>query len=484
MYVCSNCIIRLSFATYPYVKCFVTNNHLWMTKRLLTVGIHSPIKSLLLSNNNNYVSNILAVFSISRTIHTSSIKHKKDYYEVLGVSKSSTAKEIKKAYYQLAKQYHPDTTKDNKDPNVAKKFQEVSEAYEVLSDDGKRQQYDMYGMSRDPFGAAPRRGPGPDPGQDFKGYEYYQSQVDPEELFRKIFGDAFHRGGFGTQNSMNDQDDNIFGKQGINQLVLDLSFEESVRGCNKNVNLNIVDVCKETVQTGPFFMRSTCRTCHGSRETIPKPCSECNGKGKTAQKKQTSISIPAGVEDGQTMRLNLGVQEVFITFRVKASDKFRRDKEDIHSEISVSIAQCALGGTIKVPGIHEDHLLQVPAGTQSHQRFRLIGKGIKRIHSPGTGDHYVHIKIKVPTRLSLEQKALMLSYAENDKDIEGTVNGLTQTKTGNRVINEDDYPLLKSIRSALLNLPIGSKKVADNIDEKETDTRPRKTRKKTEQKSG
>ncbi|CAF0920503.1 unnamed protein product [Didymodactylos carnosus] len=488
MYVCSKCVVRLSIATYPYVKSSVTNKRLWMTKRLLSFGIHSPIKSLLLLNNNNHVANILAVFSFSRTIHSSSIRHKKDYYEVLGIPKSSTAKEIKKAYYQLAKQYHPDTTKNTQDPNIPKKFQEVSEAYEVLSDENKRKQYDMYGMGSDPFGNSappPRSGPSPgsDPGQNFRGYEYYQSEVDPEELFRKIFGEAFSRGGFGNHEWMNEPDENIYGKQGTTQLVLDLTFQEAVRGCNKEVNLKIVDVCSvckgtrcasgyqpqkcrtcngtgmETIQTGPFFMRSTCRTCHGRRETIPKPCYECSGKGKTIQKKVTSIPIPAGVEEGQTMRLNLGVQEVFITFRVKASEKFRRDKEDIHSEINLSIAQCVLGGAIKVPGIYEDHLLQIPAGTQSHQRFRLIGKGIKRIHSPGTGDHYVHVKVKVPVRLSPEQKALMLAYAEIDKDVEGTVNGLTQTKTG-------------------------SKKVANSIDEKETDTQPRETRKKTEQKPG
>ncbi|CAF1479391.1 unnamed protein product, partial [Adineta ricciae] len=111
-------------------------------------------------------------------------------------------------------------------------------------------------------------------------------------------------------------------------------------------------------------------------------------------------------------------------------------------------------------------------------RFRLIGKGIKRLHSPGTGDHYVHIKIKVPSRLTAEQKALVLSYAELDKDTDGTINGLTQTKSGNRVINEDDFPLLKSVRQALSNLPLGSKKVADTIDERETDTKRNATAKK------
>jgi DnaJ family protein A protein 3 len=139
----------------------------------------------------------------------------------------------------------------------------------------------------------------------------------------------------------------------------------------------------ETIETGPFFMRSTCRTCHGRRETIPKPCLDCSGKGKTIQKKFTTIptgkdyflerkicllfNCDLGVEDGQTMRVNLGSSEVFITFRVKSSEKFRRDKEDIHSEVNVSIVQATLGGAIKVPGIHEDHVLQVREMGYVHQ---------------------------------------------------------------------------------------------------------------------
>lgn len=315
---------------------------------------------------------------------------------------------------------------------------------------------DPFGGGQNPFAGA--RGRTGDSGQGFRGYEYYQSQVDPEELFRKIFGDAFSRGGFGNHEWANDGGDHAFGQQGITQvsriskdvfalnffhfrikLTVDLTFQEAVRGCNKDVNIRIIDTCPtckgsrcaagtspqkcrtcngtgmETIETGPFFMRASCRTCHGRRETIPKPCYECSGKGKTAQKKFTTIPIPAGVEDGQTMRVNLGSSEVFVTFRVKPSEKFRRDREDIHSEINLSIVQATLGGTIKVPGILDDHLLQVkekkrffrlktskfnfqiPPGTQSHQRFRLIGKGIKRLQSPGTGDHYVHVKIKIPT---------------------------------------------------------------------------------------
>ena len=153
----------------------------------------------------------------------------------------------------------------------------------------------------------------------------------------------------------------------------------------------------ESVQTGPFFMRTTCRVCYGRGEQISKKCSECVGKGVTYQNKRINIPVPAGVEDGQTMRLNVGKQEIYVTFKVASSIVFRRDKEDVHSDAVITISQAILGGSIKVKGIYEDHLLKIPPGTQSHQRFRLNGKGIKRIHSSGYGDHYVYIKIKIPT---------------------------------------------------------------------------------------
>ncbi|CAM4934478.1 unnamed protein product, partial [Rotaria socialis] len=414
----------------------------------------------------------------TRSFHTSSKRDKKDYYEVLGIPKSATAKDVKKAYYKLAKEYHPDTT-DKKDAATTKKFQEVSEAYEVLSDETKRKNYDTYGMGGDPFSSGQEsqstsssggRPTGASQG-GFRGYEYYQSQVDPEELFRRIFGEAFSRGGFANHDWMDDPDENKLGKQGITQLALDLTFQEAVRGCNKDVNVRVVDACPtcrgtrcavgtqpqpcrtcngsgmETIETGPFFLRATCRTCHGRRETIAKPCYECSGKGQTIQKKFITIPIPAGVEDGQSMRVNLGVSEIFVTFRVKPSDRFRREGEDIHSDIDISISMAALGGKVKVPGIYEDHALDIPSGTQSHQRFRLIGKGVKRLNGQGTGDHYVHVKIKIPIRLTPEQKALMLSFAELDKNKDGTVNGSSKTAS---VLSPSLHPLIAGATSAFI----------------------------------
>jgi DnaJ family protein A protein 3 len=201
---------------------------------------------------------------------------------------------------------------------------------------------------------------------------------------------------------------------------MNLTFEEACRGINKEIFLRVADTCNsckgtraapghkpikcktcngtgmETVQTGPFFMRSTCRSCYGAREVISKKCIECNGQGQTLQNKRVNVPVPAGVEDGQTMRMNVGKQEVYITFKIAPSDIFKRDKEDVHSDISISLSQAILGGSIKVKGIYDDHTFKIPAGTQSHQRFRLQGKGIKRIHTSGYGDHYIHVKIKIP----------------------------------------------------------------------------------------
>lgn len=343
---------------------------------------------------------------------SSNVQAKKDYYEILGVSKTASAKDIKKAYYQLAQKYHPDKTAGDKT-----KFQEVSEAYEVLGDEKKRQEYDTFGMAGNGMGGEGQPGFGGGGG----GF-HYQSQVDPEELFRTIFGDAFKRGrdfesmfeGFGAGTESGPQYE-------VAQRILDLSFEEACRGINKELNIRVLDTCKsckgtrcapghkpvkckqcngtgmESIQTGPFFMRTTCRACYGHREVISKKCIECAGKGQTYQSKRVSVPVPAGVEDGQTMRMNVGKQEVYITFKVTPSKIFRRDKEDVHSDVSVSISQAILGGTISVKGIYDDHQLRIPAGTQSHERFRLSGKGIKRIHSSGYGDHYVYIKIKIPT---------------------------------------------------------------------------------------
>ncbi|XP_060642708.2 dnaJ homolog subfamily A member 3, mitochondrial isoform X1 [Anolis sagrei] len=373
------------------------------------------------------------VCTATASFHTSSISSaKEDYYQVLGVPRSATQKEIKKAYYQLAKKYHPDTNKE--DPKAKEKFSQLAEAYEVLGDEVKRKQYDTYGAA------------GFDPGSAGTGQQYWRGgpSVDPEELFRKIFGE-FSGSPFGDFHTVFDQPQ---------EYVMDLTFNQAAKGVNKEIAVSINDACQrcdgkgnepgtkvqhchycngtgmETINTGPFVMRSTCRRCSGRGSVMTTPCALCRGTGQTKQKKTVVVPVPAGVEDGQTVRMPVGKKEIFITFRVQKSSVFRRDGADIHSDLYISIAQAVLGGTARSPGLYETISIVIPPGIQADQRIRMSGKGIPRVNSYGYGDHYIHIKIKIPKKLTDRQRALMQSYGEDETDVEGTVNGITNTTSG------------------------------------------------------
>ncbi|XP_002138555.2 protein tumorous imaginal discs, mitochondrial isoform X1 [Drosophila pseudoobscura] len=390
-----------------------------------------------------------------RSFYTSSRMLAKDYYTTLGVAKNANGKDIKKAYYQLAKKYHPDTNKE--DPDAGRKFQEVSEAYEVLSDDQKRREYDTYGqtaenMSRQGGGfGGGGGGAGPFGPEGFSQSWQFRSTIDPEELFRKIFGE----GNFRT-NSFDDFADSKFGFGQAQEMVMDLTFAQAARGVNKDVNVNVVDECPkcagskcepgtkpgrcqycngtgfETISTGPFVMRSTCRYCQGTRQYIKYPCSECEGKGKTVQRRKVTVPVPAGIENGQTVRMQVGSKELFVTFRVERSDYFRRDGADVHTDVAISVSQSVLGGTVRVQGVYEDQWINIEPGTSSHHKHTLRGKGLKRVNAHGHGDHYVHIKIDVPRKLSKEQRALIEAFAELELDTPGKIHGVTQTKNGSK----------------------------------------------------
>ncbi|KAH9488161.1 Protein tumorous imaginal discs, mitochondrial [Bulinus truncatus] len=429
-------------------KVYCRSLHISRQTSLQNICRHRLNKELLQSWPSAQLSGPFNVYSF----HTSTNNKKRDYYEVLGVPKNADAAAIKKAYYKLAKQYHPDM--NNKDPNAAKKFQEVSEAYEVLSDESKKRDYDSFGMngSRQSAGFKGQQ-------QGFSGFENFQSQMDPEELFRKIFGNAGF-GGFGFSNQ--DFEESMSGFAPASEIMMDLTFQEAARGVNKEINLNIKDTCPkcngsgsepgsspvkcpqcngtgmETISTGPFIMRSTCRGCQGKRVVNKHPCTECNGKGKVVARKRVIVPVPAGVEDGQTVRMPVGGQEVYITFKVQKSRIFRREGADVHSDVTISLSQAVLGGSIRIPGIYDDIVLSIPPGTSSHHRLRLAGKGISRVNSYGHGDHYVHVKIKIPVTLTEEQKQLIQAFAETEKGIEGTVDGMAQTKKGLRIIDDPD----------------------------------------------
>ncbi|XP_060530811.1 protein tumorous imaginal discs, mitochondrial-like isoform X2 [Cylas formicarius] len=386
-----------------------------------------------------------------RTFHTgSNLNARRDYYEILGVGKNASASDVKKAYYKLAKKYHPDVNKN--DPEAQRKFQEASEAYEILSDDTKRKQYDTWGSTAEQMGAGANAGRASGP-QGFSQSWSYQSTIDPEELFRKIFGEA----GFGKGSSpFEDFAESRYGFGEAQEVVLRISFSQAARGTNKDVTINVVDTCPkcngsrcelgtkatkctfcngtgmENITTGPFIMRSTCRYCQGTRMYIKHKCIECEGKGSTVQRRTVTIPVPAGIEDGQTVRMSLGNKELFVTFRVDKSDYFKRDGSDVHTEAEISVAQALLGGSIRIQGLYEDHVLQIKPGTSSHTRIRLSGKGMKKVNGYGNGDHYVMLKIKVPQKLDEKQKVLAIAYAELEKDTPGQIFGIAQRTDGEK----------------------------------------------------
>ncbi|XP_020799080.1 protein tumorous imaginal discs, mitochondrial isoform X3 [Drosophila serrata] len=402
--------------------------------------------------------------NLVRSFHTSRQAQAKDYYQTLGVAKNANGKDIKKAYYQLAKKYHPDTNKD--DPDAGRKFQEVSEAYEVLSDDQKRREYDTYGQTAENMGRQgggfPGGGfPGGGGPEGFSQSWQFRSSIDPEELFRKIFGEGNFR-----SNSFDDFADSKFGFGQAQEMVMDLTFAQAARGVNKDVNVNVVDQCPkcagskcepgtkpgrcqycngtgyETISTGPFVMRSTCRYCQGTRQHIKYPCSECEGKGRTVQRRKVTVPVPAGIENGQTVRMQVGSKELFVTFRVQTSDYFRRDGADVHTDVAISLAQSVLGGTVRVQGVYEDQWINVEPGTSSHHKIMLRGKGLKRVNAHGHGDHYVHIKIAVPDSRKLDEKrrALIEAYAELEEDTPGQIHGIARRNDGTQVRVKEEQP--------------------------------------------
>uniref|UniRef100_A0A3P9J3A7 DnaJ homolog subfamily A member 3, mitochondrial n=1 Tax=Oryzias latipes TaxID=8090 RepID=A0A3P9J3A7_ORYLA len=372
------------------------------------------------------------------SFHSSSIlANKQDFYEVLGVSRSASQKEIKKAYYQLAKKYHPDT--NTNDPEAKEKFAKLAEAYEVLSDELKRKQYDSYGTT------------GFDPNRAGAGQQQYYraggSSIDPEELFRKIFGEFSGGMGFGDIHNMFDQRP---------EYVMELTFTEAAKGANKELSVNIEDNCPrcdgkgnepgtkvslchfcngtgmESISTGPFMMRSSCRRCRGKGSIINTPCALCRGSGQTKKRHTVAVPVPAGVDNGQTVRMSVGTKEILITFRVQKSPVFRRNGADIHSEAFISIAQAILGGTATAQGLYETISIVIPAGCEADQVIRLQGKGIRRMNSFSYGDHYVHIKIKVPKKVTQRQRSMLLSYAEEETDVQGTINGVSPSTGGSK----------------------------------------------------
>jgi len=343
---------------------------------------------------------------------------KRDYYEVLGVGKSATADEMKKAYKRLAMKYHPDRNKD--DPDAEKKFKEAKEAYEVLSNDEKKAAYDRFGHDG-------VRGAGA--GAGGFGAEGFS------DIFGDVFGDIFGGGGRrgGSQ---------VFRGADLG-YELELDLETAVRGGNVTIDVPTqvtCDVCDGSgakkgttpsqcatcggigqvrMQQGFFSIQQTCPTCKGAGTTIEDPCDACHGLGRVRKTKTLSVKVPAGVDDGDRIRLsgegeagrNGGpAGDLYVEIRLKPHKLFTRSGADLRCEVPVSFATAALGGEVELPTLDGHVSLKVPAGTQSGKVFRLRGKGVRTVRDPHNGDLFAALSIETPVKLTDEQKALLEQF--------------------------------------------------------------------------
>ena len=352
---------------------------------------------------------------------------KRDYYEVLGLSKEASAEEIKKAYRKLAKENHPDLHPGDK--ACEERFKEVNEAYEILSDEDKRAKYDQYGHAA----FDPNAGFG-----GFGGFDGFGGFGDIGD----IFGDLF---GFGGNSRVNPnaprKGDNI-------RISLNISFEEAAFGCQKEVSAGKVvqcpdcngsgcaagttpEVCPDckgsgtvrTTQRTPFGLAQStapCSKCRGTGKIIHQPCKTCKGLGSIRKQHKINVSVPAGIDDGQTISLrgqgNSGVNggpagDLLVTVIVRPHARFEREGVSVILEQEISYAQATLGADIEVPTLDGPVRLTVPEGTQPGAVFRLRGKGIPYLRGTGRGDQYVTVKVAVPKNLTSSQKELLRQFA-------------------------------------------------------------------------
>lgn len=358
---------------------------------------------------------------------------KRDYYEVLGISKNATDDEIKKAYRQTAKKYHPDMNPGDKEAEA--KFKEASEAYAILSDAEKRRQYDQYGHA-----AFEQGGGGAGGGFDFSG-------MDMGDIFGDLFGNIFGGGGRRGGNNGPQKGANV--RTGIR-----VTFEEAVFGTEKELELNLKEKCDTCNGSGAkpgtssetcskcggkgqvvFTQQSlfgmvrnvqACPDCRGTGKIIKEKCQDCYGSGYVTRRKKIQVTVPAGIDNGQSIRIrgkgepgvNGGEQgDLLVEVVISAHPVFQRDGYDIYSTAPMSFTQAALGGDVRISTVDGDILYTVKPGTPTDTRIRLRGKGVPSLRDKNNrGDHYVTLVVQVPTKLTSEQKELLQKYADTMKD--------------------------------------------------------------------
>jgi molecular chaperone DnaJ len=358
---------------------------------------------------------------------------KRDYYEVIEVTRTATAEEIKKSYRRLAVKYHPD--KNPGDPHAEERFKELGEAYDVLMDDQKRAAYDRFGHAAFSQGNA-----GPGAG----GFH------DPFDLFREVFGGA----GGGAAGGIFEQ---FFGgaNAGGNtrearhrgsdlRYDLQIRLEEAASGCEKEIEITKLDACGRCAGSGAepgsraascptcggrgqvissrgfFQVSQTCPRCRGTGQIVEKPCKECEGEGRIENTSRIKLKIPAGIEDGSRLRSSrngeAGIRggqpgDLYVVIHVKEHEIFEREEDNLFCELPVKFVTAALGGEVRVPTLEGDGSLKIPQGTQGGALFKLRGKGMPSLSSGIRGDLLVRILVEVPTRLNAEQKKKLEEFA-------------------------------------------------------------------------
>lgn len=361
---------------------------------------------------------------------------KRDFYEVLGVSKTASKDEIKSAYRKLAKKYHPDI---NHEPDAADKFKEVQEAYDVLYDDNKRQTYDQFGMAAFEQGSSTGGAGNPFQGSGFSSQGF--GGVDLNDIFSSFFGGGRSRGKANGPRRGDDtlQRVRISFMDAINgtKVKIPVSYDEPCIKCGGTgaKTPNDLQTCPQcggkgyirTQQRTLFGMmenQSVCPTCGGKGKIVKEKCDACDGKGYNHIKREIEVNIPAGINAGQQIRkVGLGERgvnggengDLYIEIVISDHEYFKRDGNDIHLDVPMSFVDAALGKKIEVPTVYGDVEVEVPAGTQPNQILRLKGRGIKDMRKGTPGDEYIHMQIKTPTKLSREQKKLLEDYQKSEQ---------------------------------------------------------------------
>jgi molecular chaperone DnaJ len=349
----------------------------------------------------------------------------RDYYEILGVARNATPEDIKSAFRRLARQYHPDVSQE---PNAEERFKEINEAYAVLSDTDKRAAYDRFGHA-----GVQNTGGVPD------------FTVDFGDLFEEFFGGF---GGFGRASGRRAR--NVPRRGGDIQYAVDLTFEESIFGVEKEIEITRDEVCetcggkgaepgttpvrcstcngtgevRQVRQTllGSMVQVSTCPVCNGQGETISTPCHTCSGRGLVHRTRKKVISIPAGVDNGNQIRLAGEGQpgehggpngNLYLVIRVQSHKYFRRRDNDIMLDLNINIAQAALGAEVEVPTVDGPTKLRIPPGIQPGKVLRMRGKGVPHLRGNGRGDEMVVVNVEVPKNMSAEQRKLMEQLADS-----------------------------------------------------------------------